>query len=59
MMDKEYKTRKRSNKRARMPMEQRAKIFLSFKALQDDTEESPFNNKKISSQKDLLNEKEE
>lgn len=45
-MDKEYKTRKRSNKRARMPMDQRAKIFLSFKALQDDTEDSPFNNKK-------------
>ena len=46
MMDKEYKTRKRNNKRAKMPMDQRAKIFLSFKALQDDTEESPFNNKK-------------
>ena len=46
MMDKEYKTRKRNNKRAKMPMDQRVKIFLSFKALQDDTEESPFNSKK-------------
>ena len=46
MMDKEYKTRKRNNKRARMPMDQRAKIFLSFKALQDDTDDSPFNSKK-------------
>ena len=41
-----HQIRKRSNKRARMPMDQRAKIFLSFKALQDDTEESPFNSKK-------------
>ena len=53
MMDKEYKTRKRNNKRARMSMDQRAKIFLSFKALQDDTEESPFNNKKSLSNENL------
>lgn len=47
MMDKEYKTRKPNKRnRAKMPMDQRAKIFLSFRALQDDTEESPFNNKK-------------
>ena len=48
MMDKEYKTRKPSKKkRAKMPMDQRAKIFLSFKALQDDTDEDgPLSNKK-------------
>ena len=58
MMDKEYKTRKRNNKRARMPMDQRAKIFLSFKALQDDTEESPFNNKKSLSNENLKGQEE-
>ena len=48
MMDKEYKTRKPSKrKRAKMPMDQRAKIFLSFKALKDDTDEDgPLSNKK-------------
>ena len=48
MMDKEYKTRKPSKKkRAKMPMDQRAKIFLSFKALKDDTDEDgPLTNKK-------------
>ena len=48
MMDKEYKTRKPSKrKRAKMPMDQRAKIFLSFKALKDDNDEDgPLSNKK-------------
>ena len=46
MMDKEYKTRKPSKrKRAKMPMDQRAKIFLSFKALKDDRD-GPLSNKK-------------
>lgn len=48
MMDKDYKTRKPSKrKKAKMPMDQRAKIFLSFKALKDDTDEDgPLSNKK-------------